>query len=60
VTRTAGSSILPYWNYQHGQNSGLAADDAVPTPRAIDIFGGETVPFPKPTRDLAERYFKVV
>jgi hypothetical protein len=60
VTRTAGSSILPYWNYQHGHNSGLPADNPAPTPTAIDIFGGETVPFPKPPRDLAERYFNVV
>jgi pimeloyl-ACP methyl ester carboxylesterase len=60
VTRTAGSSILPYWNYQHGHHSGLPADDPAATPTAIDTFGGETVPFPKPPRDLAERYFNVV
>lgn len=60
VTRTAGSSMLPYWNYRHGRHSALPADDPGPTPTAIDVFGGETVPFPKPPRDLAERYFKVV
>jgi microsomal epoxide hydrolase len=59
VTRTAGSSMLPYWNYQHGHDSGLPADNPAPTPTAIDVFGGETVPFPKPPRDLAERYFNV-
>ena len=26
---------------------------------AIDIFGGEIVPFPKPPRPLAERYFTI-
>ena len=60
VTRTAGSSLLPYWNYQYNPCSALPADNPVPTPTAIDIFGGETVPFPKPPRDLAERYFNVV
>jgi pimeloyl-ACP methyl ester carboxylesterase len=60
VTRTAGSSLLPYWNYQHSRHAALPADDPAPTPTAIDIFGGEPVPFPKPPRDLAERYFNVV
>jgi pimeloyl-ACP methyl ester carboxylesterase len=60
VTRTAGSSLLPYWNYQHRLQSALPADDPTATPTAIDIFGGEAVPFPKPPRDLAERYFNVV
>jgi pimeloyl-ACP methyl ester carboxylesterase len=60
VTRTAGSSLLPYWNYQHSRHGGLPADDPAPTPTAIDIFGGEPAPFAKPPRDLAERYFNVV
>jgi pimeloyl-ACP methyl ester carboxylesterase len=60
VTRAAGSSMLPYWNYQHNRHSALPPDDPGPTPTAIDIFGGETVPFPKPPRDLAERYFNVM
>ena len=60
VTRTAGSSLLAYWNYQHAGHSALPADDPAPTPTAIDVFGGETVPFPKPPRELAERYFNVV
>ena len=28
-------------------------------PTAVSIFGGERVPFPKPPRELAERYFAV-
>jgi pimeloyl-ACP methyl ester carboxylesterase len=60
VTRTAGSSLLPYWNYEHSLDGALPADDPAPTPTAIDIFGGEPVPFPKPPRDLAERFFNVV
>ncbi len=60
VTRTVGSSMLPYWNYQHSGHGALPADDPGPTPAAIDLFGGEAVPFPKPPRDLAERYLKVV
>jgi len=59
VTRTAGTSMLPYWNYQHAPHSALPADNIGPTPTAIDVFGGEVVPFPKPPRDLAERYFNV-
>ena len=30
-----------------------------PVPTAIDVFGGETVPFPKPPGQLAERYFTI-
>jgi pimeloyl-ACP methyl ester carboxylesterase len=60
VTGTAGSSMLPYWNYQHGPDSALPADDPGPTPTSIDVFGGEAVPFPKPPRDLAQRYFNLV
>jgi hypothetical protein len=32
-------------------------DDPAPVPTAISVFGGERVPFPKPPRELAERYF---
>ncbi|HEY2563399.1 MAG TPA: alpha/beta fold hydrolase [Acidimicrobiales bacterium] len=60
VTRTAGSSMLPYWKFQHSHQGALPADDPAPTPTAIDVFGGETVPFPKPPKDLADRYFNVV
>lgn len=52
--------MLPYWHYQHGGDATLPADNPGPTPTAIDVFGGEAVPFPKPPRDLAERYFNVV
>ncbi len=45
VTRTAGTSVLPYWNYRHSRHSALPADDPGPTPTAISVFGGETVPF---------------
>jgi hypothetical protein len=30
-----------------------------PVPTAISIFGGERVAFPKPPRELAERYYNV-
>jgi pimeloyl-ACP methyl ester carboxylesterase len=60
ATRTAASSLLPYWAYRHTPQSALPPDDPAPTPTAIDIFGGEIVPFPKPPRELAERYFNVV
>ncbi len=39
--------------------SALPPDDPPPVPTAIDIFGGEIVPFPKPPRELAERYFRI-
>jgi pimeloyl-ACP methyl ester carboxylesterase len=60
TTRTAASSLLPYWAYRHAQDGALLpADDPGTVPVAIDIFGGEIVPFPKPPRELAERYFHV-
>ena len=59
ATRTAASSLLPYWAYRHTPGSALPPDDPPPTPTAIDVFGGETVPFPKPPRELADRYFRV-
>lgn len=60
VTGTAGTAMMPYWNYRHHQLSATPADDPAPTPTVIDVFGGERVPFPKPPRELAERYFNVV
>jgi pimeloyl-ACP methyl ester carboxylesterase len=60
TTRTAASSLLPYWAYRHTPGGALPPDDPPPTPTAIDIFGGEIVPFPKPPRELAGRYFNVV
>jgi len=59
ATRTAASSLLPYWAYRHAPSAALPADDPAPVPTAIDIFGGEIVPFPKPPRQLAERYFTI-
>jgi pimeloyl-ACP methyl ester carboxylesterase len=59
TTRTAASSLLPYWAHQHTPSAALPADDPAPVPTAIDIFGGEIVPFPKPPRELAERYFTI-
>ncbi|HEV2452551.1 MAG TPA: epoxide hydrolase [Streptosporangiaceae bacterium] len=59
TTRTGASSLLPYWAYSHTPGSALPADDPPPVPAAIDVFGGEVVPFPKPPRELAERYFRV-
>jgi pimeloyl-ACP methyl ester carboxylesterase len=59
VTGTIGSSFLPYWVYRHNPASGLRAGEPIPTPTAVSIFGGEQVPFPKPPRELAERYFNV-
>ena len=60
VTHTAGSAMIPYWNYQHSSHTAFPADDVGPTPTVIDVFGGERVPFPKPPLELAERYFNVV
>ena len=57
ATGTIASSMLPYWTYRHDPNSALTADDRSPVPTCVSIFGGERVPFPKPPRELAERYF---
>lgn len=49
----------------HDSPAGLAAwigepaDAPPPTPTAITVFGGEAVPFPKPPRALAQRYYNV-
>ena len=59
VTGTITSSLLPYWAYRHAPGSALPAGEPAPVPTAITIFGGEKVPFPKPPRELAERYFTV-
>jgi pimeloyl-ACP methyl ester carboxylesterase len=60
TTGTIGSSLLPYWAYRHSAGTALPAGDPPPVPTAISVFGGEGVPFPKPPRELAERYFTVV
>ena len=59
TTRSVTSSLLPYWAYRHRPDGALPAGDPSPVPTAISIFGGERVPFPKPPRELAERYFTV-
>jgi pimeloyl-ACP methyl ester carboxylesterase len=59
VTGTITTSLLPYWAYRHMPADGLEAGEPAPTPTAISIFGGERVPFAKPPRELAERYFNV-
>jgi pimeloyl-ACP methyl ester carboxylesterase len=59
ATGTITSSLLPYWAYRHSPGAALAAGEPAPVPTAITIFGGERVPFPKPPRELAERYFHV-
>jgi pimeloyl-ACP methyl ester carboxylesterase len=59
ASRTGASSLLPYWAYRHTPSAELPADDPAPVPTAIDVFGGELVPFPKPPRELAERYFTI-
>jgi pimeloyl-ACP methyl ester carboxylesterase len=59
VTETITSSLLPYWAHSHTPNAALTVDDPSPVPTAVSIFGGERVPFPKPPRQLAERYYTV-
>jgi pimeloyl-ACP methyl ester carboxylesterase len=59
ATRTIMTSLLPYWAYRHQPGAALPAGDPSPVPTAVSIFGGERVPFPKPPRQLAERYFTI-
>ncbi len=59
TTGTIMTSLLPYWVYRHRDDSALPAGEQPPVPTAVTIFGGERVPFPKPPRELAERYFTV-
>lgn len=57
TTATITSSMQPYWAHRHSPGSALPAGEPSPVPTAVSIFGGERVPFPKPPRELAERYF---
>ncbi|HEY5361030.1 MAG TPA: epoxide hydrolase [Streptosporangiaceae bacterium] len=59
ATGTIGSSLLPYWAHRHSPGSALPAGSPPAVRTAISVFGGERVPFPKPPRELAERYFTV-
>lgn len=57
ATNTITSSLLPYWAHNHDPGAGIPAGDPSPVPTAVTIFGGERVPFPKPPRELANRYY---
>jgi pimeloyl-ACP methyl ester carboxylesterase len=59
ATGTIASSLLPYWAFSRHPEAQLPPGDPAPTPTAISIFGGEQVPFPKPPRELAERFYTV-
>lgn len=58
-TGTIATSLLPYWKYRQAPDDVLRVGDGGPVPVAITNFGGERVPFPKPPRELAERYFSL-
>ena len=57
ATGTITTSLLPYWSYRHNPDAAVPADDPSPVPTAVSIFGGERVPFPKPPRELVQRYY---
>jgi pimeloyl-ACP methyl ester carboxylesterase len=59
TTGTIATSLLPYWASRHAPSDSLPPGDPASTPTSVSIFGGELVPFPKPPRELAERYFSV-
>jgi pimeloyl-ACP methyl ester carboxylesterase len=59
ATNTITTSLLPYWAHRHLAGAALSDADVSPVPTAISIFAGERVPFPKPPRQLAERYYNV-
>ncbi len=59
ATNTIATSLLPYWAHRQRPGAALPPSDVSPVPTAISIFGGERVPFPKPPRELAERYYNV-
>ena len=59
ATNTITSSLLPYWAYRHTAGAGLPIDDPSGVPTAVSVFGGERVPFPKPPRSLAQRYYRL-
>jgi pimeloyl-ACP methyl ester carboxylesterase len=59
ATGTIAGSLLPYWAFSRHPEARPSPGKPVPTPTAISIFGGERVPFPKPPRELAERFYNV-
>jgi pimeloyl-ACP methyl ester carboxylesterase len=59
ATDTITTSLLPYWAHRHLAGAALPPEDVSPVPTIVSIFGGERVPFPKPPRALAERYYNV-
>jgi pimeloyl-ACP methyl ester carboxylesterase len=59
VTDTIGTSLLPYWARRHSPGAGAPPGAPPPTPTAVTNFGGEQVPFPKPPRELAARYYSL-
>jgi hypothetical protein len=59
ATQTIATSLLPYWAYRRRPGAALPADDPSPVPTAVSLIGGERMPFPKPPRQLAERYFTI-
>ncbi|MGH2896510.1 MAG: hypothetical protein ACRDPM_25015, partial [Solirubrobacteraceae bacterium] len=59
VTDTISTSLLPYWAYRHSADAPVPAQDPSPVATAVTIFGGERIPFPKPPRELAQRYYTV-
>ncbi|HET9094673.1 MAG TPA: alpha/beta fold hydrolase [Solirubrobacteraceae bacterium] len=59
ATQTITTSLLPYWANRHNSAAAMPADEPAAVATAISIFGGERVPFPKPPRQLAERYYTV-
>jgi pimeloyl-ACP methyl ester carboxylesterase len=59
ATGTIGTSLLPYWIYQHRPNTALPIGQPSPVPCAVSVFGGERIAFPKLPRELAELYYNV-
>jgi pimeloyl-ACP methyl ester carboxylesterase len=59
ATDTIATSLLPYWAHRHIPGAALSPGDVSTVPTSISIFGGERVAFPKPPRELAERYYNV-
>jgi pimeloyl-ACP methyl ester carboxylesterase len=59
ATGTITTSLLPYWAHRHIPGAAIPAGDVSPVPTAISIFGGERIPFPKPPKELADRYYNV-